>query len=144
MDSTAEQTLLANQVSHKTFEELLDITLSHRDVDSQGDSGATSVVSHDVESLIQDTLSLSSAGDEEWRQHYDALDNLRSLNKFNAAALEAHLERFHGFIRIQIDNLRSNNAKNALCFFEELFRQGGLESRQALIRDVLPIVLLKT
>ena len=86
-----------------------------------GESGATSEMTMDVEGFIQDTFELTQAHDEEWRQHYDAIDNLRSLNKFHKNSLEEHLERFHSFMNKQIDNLRSNNSKNALSLFEELF-----------------------
>jgi len=55
-------------VSHKSFEDLEDITLLERGQASCGESGGTGEMTMDAESLIQDTLAMSSADDEEWRQ----------------------------------------------------------------------------
>jgi hypothetical protein len=36
-----------------------------------------------AEELLAKTLNMSAVSDEDWRSHYDALDNLRILNKFH-------------------------------------------------------------
>ena len=57
----------------------------------------------------------------EWKEHYFAVDDLRRLNKFHFAFLAANLPAAHDFIIASIDSLRSNIAKNALIFAQELY-----------------------
>lgn len=65
-------TLKASQVEgHKTYDDLVDI-----------------VKDSDIDSFLETTLVLANSHDEEWRKQYDALDNLRILNKFYFDVLE--------------------------------------------------------
>ena len=59
--------------------------------------------------------------DEQWRMQWDAVQNLRILNKFYFTALESIIDRFAVFLKGQVENLRSNNSRNALCLFLEIF-----------------------
>lgn len=61
--------------------------------------------------------------DEQWRMQWDAVQNLRILNKFYYAALESIIDQFAIFLKGQIENLRSNNSRNAMCLFWEIFSQ---------------------
>jgi hypothetical protein len=65
---------------------------------------------------------MAEAGDEYWKDSYEALNNLRILNKFNFEATAANITYFQKFIVAQILNLRSNNSKNALTLVAELFQ----------------------
>jgi hypothetical protein len=56
--------------------------------------------------------------DEEWRMQYDALDNLRVLNKYHGAVFPVN--EFTRFISEQIENLRSNNSRVGLNLAFEL------------------------
>ena len=59
--------------------------------------------------------------DEQWRMQYDAVMNLRILNKFYFHVFEQIIDQLSVFISKQIDNLRSNNSRNALALFQEVF-----------------------
>ena len=59
--------------------------------------------------------------DEQWRMQWDAVQNLRILNKFYFTALESIIDQFAVFLKGQVENLRSNNSRNALCLFLEIF-----------------------
>ena len=59
--------------------------------------------------------------DEQWRMQWDAVQNLRILNKFYFTALESIIDQFATFLKGQVENLRSNNCRNALCLFHEIF-----------------------
>ena len=91
--------------THKTYEDLAD------EVDKTAD----------IEAFVDQTLSLAQSHDEEWRNHYDALDNLRVLNKFHYDVLDKAISKFRVFISVQVENLRSNNSRNALMLFHEIF-----------------------
>ena len=64
-----EQALLQATVEHKTYDDLLDvISLGEKDIDK----------------FVEETLQMSkNDNDEEWRPQYDAILNLRILNKFH-------------------------------------------------------------
>jgi len=49
-----------------------------------------------LELFLENTLQMSVASDEEWRMQYDALENLRVLNKFHQARLP--LEKYQSFV----------------------------------------------
>lgn len=95
-------TNLQQSVEHRSYEQLTN--------DVAGES---------VEAYLEETVKMTKADDEEWRESYDALDRIRVLNKFYIDVLEANLEKFDAFIDVQIDNLRSSNSRNALqCYYE--------------------------
>ena len=52
---------------------------------------------------------------------YDALQNLRVLNKFYFKDMVENLGKFVDLLKNQITNLRSSNSWNALELFLELF-----------------------
>lgn len=52
---------------------------------------------------------------------WDAVLSLRILNKFHFSVLESILDQFTTFIKGQIENLRSNNSRNGLALFLEIF-----------------------
>jgi hypothetical protein len=77
--------------------------------------------------LVGKTKEMSNASDAEWEQHYDALMNLRVLNRFHFSVLQADLivadegKWIGAFIASQVKNLRSHNSRNAMELFYELF-----------------------
>ena len=133
------QALQAATVEHKSFEELTD-AIKERNMD--------------VEVFIQETLEMANRGnDEEWRPQYDAVQNLRVLNKFHFQALERVIDQFAVFLSRQILNLRSSNSRNAMQLFLEMFREnqdqgeGGKRinaSWKAVIESNLQLMLGKT
>lgn len=57
------------------------------------------------------------------------------------------MNEFEPFIRVQIDNLRSNNSRNALTLVYELFqdnRKKMSENYQEFTQYCMPAVLVKT
>lgn len=68
--STNEAALKAALVQAKSYEELED-----------GSAGVR------MDLYLEGTLQMSKADDEEWRPQYDALENLRILNKFHGDVL---------------------------------------------------------
>ena len=67
-----------------------------------------------------------------WRQQWDAVLNLRILNKFYYQAFESLIDQLSNFIKGQIENLRSNNSRNALALFHEVFSQNSDKSPEGL------------
>ena len=65
----------------------------------------------------------NNSDDEEWRSQWDAVQNLRILNKFYFEAFQGVIDQFSGFLKAQIENLRSNNSRNALALFRDVFSQ---------------------
>jgi hypothetical protein len=60
-----------------------------------------------------------AAANVEPSEHYEAINNLRVLNKFNFEVISVHIDLFSVFIVREIMNLRSNNSKNALTLMVE-------------------------
>ena len=58
--------------------------------------------------------------------------NLRILNKFYYEAFEGLIDQLSAFIKGQIENLRSNNSRNALALFHEVFSQNSDKSPDGL------------
>ena len=75
--------------------------------------------------FIEKTVEMSKeANDEMWRMQWDAVLNLRILNKYYYEALCGQLLlEMADFIKGQIENLRSNNSRNSLQLFSELFSE---------------------
>jgi hypothetical protein len=66
------------------------------------------------------------------------------MNKFYYDALQTNIESLAPLIKPLIDNLRSNLSKNALIFCKELFGEKRGYEMSEFIRQVLPVVLVKT
>lgn len=58
----------AAQITHTSFEDLQDTEEA-------------------IQAFAERTLQMAGTSDEEWRSQYDALDNLRVLNKFHGDSL---------------------------------------------------------
>ena len=69
-----EQALLDATVEHKSFDDLLDVI---------------SLGGKDLDKFVEETLQMSKIdNDEEWRPQYDAILNLRILNKFHFSVVQ--------------------------------------------------------
>ena len=64
---------------------------------------------------------IAESNDELWRMQWDATLNLRLVNKYSYALVEPRVAELGDFIKGQVENLRSNNSRNSLQLFEELF-----------------------
>lgn len=58
---------------------------------------------------------------EDWLAMFNALNNLRVINKYHSGVLMENLEYFTPFLKQMVDNLRSNLSKNSLMFCTEFF-----------------------
>ena len=75
-----------------------------------------------LKEFIDETKAMSKVETEEgWRAQYDAIQNLRILNKFYPDAFDENIVSFPKFVKEQITNLRSSNARNAIQLFLEIF-----------------------
>eukprot|EP00347_Sterkiella_histriomuscorum_P000732 403374718 len=132
-------------VSYLSFEELQPVKL-----DTQEDQ--ESLVAHLLE--VASTCHLIEA---DWKAQYEAVNMMRSLNKFNRDLLVSVIEKLAKFVRSQIDNLRSNLSKNSLLFLKEFSscksaspsqsQQADFsndETLRSFIAQVYPVALLKT
>ncbi len=83
---------------------------------------------------------------DDWRKQYDAVNQLRVLNKFHKEFLSTRLSQdtIGIFIKAQVDNLRSNLSKNALLLVQEVFSDVRGNEIAGFIRLVVPTVLIKT
>ena len=90
------------------------------------------------ESVLQQSKS------EDWKEQYEAVNQLRVINKHNRAYLQTKMSNFAEFVKSQTDNLRSNLIKNSLLFVKELFTERSDKELSEFVRIVLPHVLLKT
>jgi hypothetical protein len=77
--TAVEQQLLASQVTHLTYDELTDIV---RDQNLDLENG-----------FLPETLEMANNScDEQWRMQWDAVQNLRILNKFHYHVLESVID----------------------------------------------------
>jgi hypothetical protein len=67
------------------------------------------------------SLQQQAQEDLDWKLQFDAVENLRILNKFYAKELGDNINQFSLFIFKAIDNLRSNLSKNALLLVKEVY-----------------------
>lgn len=89
--------------------------------------------------------------DDNWLGQFNAINNLRVMNKFYPAVLGENLEIFQSFIQLSIENLRSNISKNSLMFCNELFgnqfllqTDKYLAQQVVFITTVLPSIFMRT
>jgi len=74
-------------------------------------------------SEIDPAALLSLAASEDWKHHYDCLNLLRALNRFNRDYFLSEPVQY-SFVRDQVDSLRSNLGKCALMLVKEVFQAG--------------------
>ncbi len=94
--------------------------------------------------LMDFTRTLASASDEDWTSHYNAIENLRILNKYHSESRLTIQQDFLAFICSQIENLRSNNSRNALNVVLELVQDNNSKMSDTFTKTCMPLVLLKT
>ena len=141
-DQALEQQLMSQTVDNLTYEQLTD-TVKEKGQDLEGE-------------FLKETLEwVKDSNDELWRMQWDATLNLRILNKFYFEAMRDKMADLSDFIKGQIENLRSNNSRNSLQLFSELYsenkdkceatdgRKMG-EPWEPFTEKVLPTVLAKT
>ena len=59
---------------------------------------------------------------EQWFLQFEALDDLRRVNKFYPELLFRFMGQYEPFIKESVDNLRSGISKNSLMFVHEFFK----------------------
>lgn len=75
----------------------------------------------DLEQFIMKQMKEMMGNPEDWLAMFNALNNLRVINKYHAGVLMENLEYFTPFLKQMVDNLRSNLSKNSLMFCTEFF-----------------------
>jgi len=76
----------------------------------------------DQEAFIMKEMKMLMSVPEEWSNLFNAINNLRVMNKFHSAVLFENLEFFAKFCQESVQNLRSNISKNGLMFSNEMFK----------------------
>ena len=66
------------------------------------------------------------------------------MNKFHSDFLSTRIGEIAQFVKEQVENLRSNNSKNALLLTKELCSQAKDKEFSSFVAVVLSSVLLKT
>ena len=61
------------------------------------------------------------ADPEDWLAQFNALNNLRTMNKYHSSVLMENLEFFTVFSTQSVENLRSNISKCSLMFCTEFY-----------------------
>ena len=83
-----------------------------------------------------------TADAEDWLSQFNAINNLRIMSKYHSDALMENLDSFTSFLKLSVDNLRSNISKNSLMFCTEFFTNS--ESLQNEKYQATMIIFLKT
>ena len=88
---------------------------------------------------------------EQWFLQFEALDDLRRVNKFYPELLFRFMGQYEPFIKESVDNLRSGISKNSLMFVHEFFKgqhhassPEHLSISVAFVKSALPNILHKT
>ena len=125
-------------VSYTPFAELEDFEAEHQ-------------FKAEFDVFMSKTMKQMMADPEDWLAWFNAMNNLRIMSKYHSAVLMENLEYFTPFVKISVDNLRSNISKNSLMFCNEFFTnkdslqtQKYQESLINFLNLVLPSVFLRT
>jgi hypothetical protein len=87
---------------------------------------------------------------EKWYLQFEAIDDLRRINKFHHEQMLQITPYFSHFIFCSVDNLRSGISKNSLMMLNEFFKSAHTcdedrdKAMKSLIEVVMPTVLHKT
>ncbi len=80
----------------------------------------------------------------DWKQKYEALDDIRKLSKFHFTVLVTRLTPLVPFLVECITSLRSNLSKNSLLLVQELFREERDKEMAEFTDGILTSILEKT
>eukprot|EP01017_Pseudomicrothorax_dubius_P009155 TRINITY_DN13064_c0_g1_i3.p2 TRINITY_DN13064_c0_g1~~TRINITY_DN13064_c0_g1_i3.p2 ORF type:complete len:328 (-),score=80.44 TRINITY_DN13064_c0_g1_i3:1814-2797(-) len=94
---------------------------------------------------VLDLIRKSFEDKSNWKSTFDALDNLRILNKFYPHDVNNIFEAFGKYIMEGLESVRSNIAKNSLIFIKEVFTYTcrSVKVADEIISEVIPVVLSK-
>ena len=95
-------------MTYTSFDELNDFEDSH-------------TFKQDLKQYLTQDIVIKMSDPEEWNEQFEAINQLRVMNKFHYDVLMKNLISFSKFIKDSVDNLRSGISKNALMFTTEFF-----------------------
>ena len=110
----------------------------------------------DIEMYLKADLTARFEDPENWTGLFDAITEMRIMNKYHVATLMKYLNKLTDFIKNSVDNLRSGISKNALMLTTEISLNEdavGIDSPNAeqnnemilvYVNTVMPSVLFKT
>lgn len=110
----------------------------------------------DLEQYLKVVITSVFEDPENWTGIFDAINEMRIMNKYHVATLMKYLNKLTDFIKNSVDNLRSGISKNALMLTTEISLNEdavGIKSPNAeqnnemilaYVNTVLPSVLFKT
>jgi len=109
----------------KTVEEdkaLLESVVTYTQYVDLADFADDHMFKTDQEAFIMKEMKMLMSVPEEWSNLFNAINNLRVMNKFHSGVLFENLEFFAKFCQESVQNLRSNISKNGLMFSNEMFK----------------------
>lgn len=126
--SDISQESISSSLLYTSYENLVDLYQGEDDLD-----------------VVLDKLAQRTKTDTDWKMHFELLEHLRILNKFHYLALNAKITVFPDFIIQNMDSLRSNLAKQALIFLQEVISNHKTkELPQEFLSIMIPLILDKT
>lgn len=102
----------------------------------------------DKEVFMSSQLADKIRDPEQWFLQFEALDDMRRVNKYYPEFIFKFLGQYEAFIKESVDNLRSGISKNSLMFVNELLQNKNHASYQEIslgfIKSTLPNILHKS
>ncbi len=124
MDGTYDESVVTKYLSFQELQPLRDPFSQEEVKDAAG-----------AQEVWGKVVSLSQSKD--WKDNFEALNLLRTYNKFDYPALCGNLVSVAPFLGESVDSLRSNMMKNSLLFLQELF---GWDRPEPQIDQMLAVV----
>ncbi len=81
---------------------------------------------------------------DNWRDHFDAIESLRILNKYNSHETRLHLSFLVDFLQKSLESLRSHLSKNSIMLIKEVFQcYRDNKDSEKFLDQILPTILEK-
>ena len=147
--------LVQNEISDAVDKQLLSQTVDNLAFDLLTDVVTDQGLDFEVDFLQKTIQMTKESNDEMWKMQWEAVQNLRIMNKYYYEVVQTQLKDMADFLKAQADNLRSNNSRNSLNLFVELFEEnldkcGATDGRKVgghweeFAEKLLPSVLART
>lgn len=105
----------------------------------------------DQKKFLEEEMKMMTEDPENWFNQFIAINNLRIINKFYPEVLCANILLFEKFMKLSVENLRSNISKNSLMFCTEYFANEKIAKAHdykketlQFISTIMPAILLRT
>ena len=80
-----------------------------------------------------------------WNQKFEAINNLRILNKYHQKEINQLVQKFWKYIYESLSSVKTAIMKNILMFLNEVFMNAStIKLHDDLIKGVIPIMMKKS